>query len=640
MSASGTVRLTTAAALVRWMVAQRSELLDGTEVPLFAGVFGIFGHGNVLGLGVALEEVRDELPTWRGQNEQGMALAAVAYGKAMDRRQVMAATSSVGPGALNMVTAAGLAHANRLPILLLPGDTFMGRAPDPVLQQVEHFGDPTISVNGAFRPVSRYFDRITRPEQLLSTLPQVARVLTDPADCGPVTICLPQDVQAEEYDFPVAMFEPRLHRVPRSRADVSSLDAAADVLARAERPLLVLGGGVRYSGAGAQAVAFAEKHRIPMVETVAGRTLVPHDHPLYGGALGIVGSASANTLAAEADVVLAVGTRLQDFMTASWTVFAGDVRLITVNAARFDAVKHNALAVTGDAREALTELSGGLGAGRIGDTWAERVGQVKADWDAHIDTLRAGGAYDEVMGEVFTYAAVTGVVNELSTPEDYVLTASGGMPGELHGGWRTGENSYDGPTSGASMDLEYGFSCMGYEVVAPWGAAMARERTHPAGIVTSIFGDGSYLMLNSELYSAAFSGHPYVAVLCDNEGFAVIHRLQTGQGAAGFNNLLSDARGPGAATDGIRVDFAAHAASLGAYVEDVPAGAGLDDLRAAYQRARDTARAQRRPAVVCCKVAKSAWTESGAWWETGVPESLSGHADYEAGKARQVRWIQ
>jgi 3D-(3,5/4)-trihydroxycyclohexane-1,2-dione acylhydrolase (decyclizing) len=631
-----TVRLTTAQALVKWMTVQRSELLDGTVVPLFAGVFGIFGHGNVLGLGTALREVGDDLPTWRGQTEQGMALAAVAYARATDRRQVMAATSSVGPGALNMVTAAGLAHANRLPVLLLPGDTFTGRAPDPVLQQVEHFGDPTVSVNDAFRPVSRYFDRITKPEQLIASLPQVARVLTDPADCGPVTLALPQDVQAEEFDFPVTMFAERVHRTPRPRPDTRALADAAAVLADAERPLLVLGGGARYSGAGAEAIGFAEKHQVPIVETVAGRTLVPHNHPLFGGALGIVGAASANTLALEADVVVAVGTRLQDFTTSSWTGFASDVRLVTVNAARFDAVKHNALAVTGDARETLVELSSAVGDARFGDEWAARTAEVKALWDEEIDRLRAGVGPEGVL----TYATVTGVVNDVSTPDDYVLTASGGMPGELHGGWRTGEVKHGvSATSGATMDLEYGFSCMGYEVVAPWGAAMARERTHPDGLVTSIFGDGSYLMLNSELFSAAFSGHPYVAIVCDNEGFAVIHRLQTGQGADGFNNLLEDARGPGAASGGVRVDFAAHARSLGAIVEDVPLGSSADDFREAYLRAREAARAQRRPAVVSCKVARSSWTESGAWWETGVPGSLAGRASYDDAKERQVRWL-
>ena len=381
---TGTIRLTTAQALVRWMIAQRSELLDGTEVPLFPGVFAIFGHGNVLGLGTALHEKSDELPTWRGQNEQGMALAAVGFARATDRRQVMPVTTSVGPGALNLVTAAGVAHANRLPMLLLPGDTFAGRAPDPVLQQVEHFGDPSTSVNDAFRAVSRYFDRITRPEQLLSSLPQVARVLTDPADCGPVVLAMPQDAQVEEFDFPVSMFEHRVHRVPRQRPDRDDLARAAETLRTAERPLLVLGGGVRYSGAAAEALAFAEAHSVPVVETVAGRTLVPHDHSLYGGPLGIIGATSANDLAAEADVVLAVGTRLQDFTTSSWTAFASGVRIVTINAARFDAVKHSAQAVVGDARESVVELSEALGEwtadaglGRRGVAEAGRVGRPR-----------------------------------------------------------------------------------------------------------------------------------------------------------------------------------------------------------------------------------------------------------------------
>lgn len=611
-------------------------MLDGTEVPLFAGVFGIFGHGNVLGLGTALHEVREELPTWRGQNEQGMALAAVAYARATDRRQVMAVTTSLGPGALNLVTAAGVAHANRLPVLLLPADTFVGRAPDPVLQQVEHFGDPTTSVNDAFRPVSRYFDRITRPEQLISTLPQVARVLTDPADAGPVVLALPQDAQAEEYDFPAAMFRPRLHRVPRPRPDRIDLARAVETLKTARRPLLVLGGGVRYSGAAAAALTFAESHGVPVVETVAGRTLVPHEHRLYGGPLGIIGARSANNLAAAADVVLAVGTRLQDFTTSSWTGFASDIRLVTVNTARFDAVKHAADAVVGDARETLVELSAELDGWIADGSWAATAARERAEWDAHVDALRGGVARDGSL----TYAQVVAVVNDASGEDDYVLTASGGMPGELHGGWRTGDVKPDASsTSGATMDLEYGFSCMGYEVVAPWGAAMARRQTHPAGLVTALFGDGSYLMLNSELYSAAFAGHPFVAVLCDNGGYAVIHRLQTNQGAEGFNNMLSDSRGPGG--DGsVHVDFAAHARSLGCAVEDVPTGSTMEDLRAAYLRARAVAKESQRPAVVVCRTHPDTWTEAGAFWETGVPESLSGRSAYDAAKPRQVRWLR
>lgn len=633
--ATGTIRLTTAQALVRWMVAQRSELLDGTEVPLFAGVFAIFGHGNVLGLGTALHEVRDQLPTWRGNTEEGMALAAVGYAKAMDRRQVMVASSSIGPGALNMVTAAGVAHANRIPVLLLPGDTFQGRASDPVLQQVEPFGDATSTVNDAFRPVARYFDRITRPEQLIATLPHVARILTDPADAGPVVLALPQDTQVETFDFPSAMFGPRLHRVPRSRPDERALGEAADILRVARRPLLVIGGGVRYSGAGKAVLAFAERHGVPVADTPAGRTLLPHDHPLYAGPLGTVGSRSANVIASEADVVLAIGTRLEDFTTASWTLFAEDVRLVSINAARFDAVKHAGHAVVGDALVTVEALDGALAGWSADPAWSARAGLERRTWDAYITDLRARpGA-----GGSLTYAQVVGAVNELSGPEDYVLTAAGGLPGELHGGWRTHVPGSPRSTAGATMDLEYGFSCMGYELSGGWGASIARAVTNPEGLVTGLLGDGSYLMLNTDLFSAAFAGHPFVAVVCDNGGYAVIHRLQTSQGAEGFNNQFEDATGPGARARPVRVDFAAHARALGCGVEEVAADGTLADFSAAYARARETARATQRPVVVVCRTDPAAWTESGASWEVGVPAGLSGHEDFEQTKARQLRWV-
>ncbi|GGM73176.1 3D-(3,5/4)-trihydroxycyclohexane-1,2-dione acylhydrolase (decyclizing) [Longimycelium tulufanense] len=617
-----TVRLSAAQALVRWLVAQRTELLDGTEAPLFPGVFAIFGHGNVLGLGTALDEHRDDLPTWRGHNEQGMALAAVGYAKATHRRQVGVATSSIGPGAMNMVTAAGVAHANRLPVLLLPGDTFVGRAPDPVLQQVEHFDDATATVNDAFRAVSRYFDRITRPEQLLATLPQVARVLTDPADCGPVVLALPQDVQAEAFDYPLELFTRVVHRVPRPRPDARAVAAAVDRIRRAERPLLVLGGGVRYSGAAQVAIDVAEAHGIPMTETTAGRTLVPHDHPLHAGPIGITGSASANTLAERADVVLAVGTRLQDFTTASWTVFNPET-LVTINAARFDAVKHNALAVVGDAGECLHELAGALGDYHAPPEWTASAAEERAKWDAHVNALREPTPKDGLP----TYAQVVGVVNDLSGPDDYVMTASGGMPGELIGGWRANGT--------ATMDVEYGFSCMGYELAGAWGAAMARRHTHPHGIVTTLLGDGSYLMLNSELYSAAFAGHGFVAVVCDNDGYAVIARLQTGQGGRAFNNMYDDCRSERTDTLRPRVSFADHAAALGCAVLPADDLAGVAD---AYRKAREIAVAERRPAVVVVRTHPSSWTEAGAWWEVGVPEHLSGHPGYQQGKARQLRY--
>ncbi|WP_329050489.1 3D-(3,5/4)-trihydroxycyclohexane-1,2-dione acylhydrolase (decyclizing) [Amycolatopsis sp. NBC_01488] len=610
------MKLTTAQALVRWLLAQRSETLDGREVPLFPGVFAIFGHGNVLGLGTALEEHRGDIPVWRGHTEQGMALAAVGYAKATHRRQVGVVTSSIGPGALNMVTAAGVAHANRLPVLLLPGDTFTGRAPDPVLQQIEPFGDGTATVNDAFRAVSRYFDRITRPEQLISTLPQVARVLTDPADSGPVVLALPQDVQVETYDFPDALFEPVTHRPLRPRPDRRSVTEAAGVLRASKRPLLVLGGGVRYSGAGQRALDFAERHGIPLVETTAGRTLVPHSHDLHAGPLGITGSSSANVVAAAADVVLAVGTRLQDFTTASWTVFSPDVRLVALNAARFDAVKHGALSVVGDADAGLVDLGAQLESWRVDPSWTSRAATERASWDAHVDSLRSSS------GALPSYAQVVGVVNDLSAADDYVMTASGGLPGELIGGWR-GSGSL-------SMDVEYGFSCMGYELSGAWGAAIAWP-----GLVTTLLGDGSYLMLNSELFSAAFAGHPFVAVVCDNDGYAVIARLQEGQGGKPFNNFYADCTTSHASPP--RVDFARHAESLGCLVFTAST---VDSLREAYGSAREAAVAERRPAVVVVKTQPSTWTEAGAWWEVGVPEHLAGRDGYERAKADQVRYLR
>jgi 3D-(3,5/4)-trihydroxycyclohexane-1,2-dione acylhydrolase (decyclizing) len=673
------MRLTTAQALVRWLTAQRTELLDGTETPLFPAVFAIFGHGNVLGMGTALAEHRAELPVWRGHNEQGMALAAVGYAKATDRRQVGVVTTSIGPGALNMVTAAGVAHANRLPLLLLPGDTFASRAPDPVLQQVEHFGDPGATVNDAFRAVSRYFDRITRPEQLVAILPQVARVLTDPADCGPVVLALPQDIQAESFDFPSSLFAPVVHRISRPRPDRRALVTAAEILRTARRPLLIVGGGVRYSGAAEVALNFATRHGIPVTETTAGRTLVPHNHPLHAGPLGITGSASANALAAEADVVLAVGTRLQDFTTASWTVFAPDVRMVALNTAAFDAVKHGSHALVSDAAEGLSELGEALSGWQADPAWSGRAATERATWDAHIDVLRAGNPAGPL-----TYAQVVGVVNDLSEPDDYVLTASGGMPGELIGGWRAVEDA-PGPT----MDVEYGFSCMGYELAGAWGAAMARGSR---GVVTTLLGDGSYLMANSELYSAAFAGHGFVAVVCDNDGYAVIARLQESQGGEPFNNLYDHCRTTRKSAP--HANFAQNAASMGCAVfpvensagqggtgetseghhprptshrteadsrpgangqrgvDEQPGGdgqsgvdgrpgvdespgantrsgaadrpgmaepAGVAELTAAYRKARAAAKSG-QPAVVVVRTDPNAWTDAGAWWEVGVPE--------------------
>ena len=587
-----TVRLTMAQALVRYLMAQRT-LIEGAEVPLFPGVFAIFGHGNVTCLSEALEAVKDDFPTWRGQNEQSMALAAAGFAKAKRRRQIMVATSSIGPGALNMVTAAGVAHANRLPVLLLSGDTFTNRIPDPVLQQVEHFNDPTLTVNDAFKAVTRYWDRISRPEQILQSLPQAVATMLDPADCGPAFLGLAQDAQSEAFDYPSSFFDPVVHQVPRPRPDRGQLKAAAELLKTAERPLIIAGGGVRYSEAEEELASFASRHNIPVVETIAGRAVLEHEHPMNAGPLGVIGSASANALASDADLVLAIGTRLQDFTTGSWSVFAETTRLIGLNAARFDAVKHRALPVVGDACEGMRELALALGNWRGPDEWTVRAGQEYAAWNALVDE-RTG----PTNAEVPTYAHVIGAVNRACEPKDLALTAAGGLPGELCKNWRA--------KSVGTFDCEFGFSCMGYEIAGAWGAKMA----DPDRDVIVFTGDGSYLMLNSDIYSSVLTGHKLIVVVCDNGGFAVISRLQEFKGTPGFNNLLKDCRTAGAP---FRVDFAKHAEAMGALAEKV---SSTSELEAAFKRAK----AADRTSVIVIETHPSEWTPGDAWWDVGVPE--------------------
>ena len=606
--------MTTAQALVRFLIAQRTVLPgDDGDVALFPGVFAIFGHGNVTSLGHALQQAGDALPTWRGQNEQGMALAAVGYAKAKRRRQIMVASTSIGPGALNMVTAAGVAHANRLPVLLLAGDTFVSRIPDPVLQQVEHFGDPTITVNDAFKPVVRYWDRIVAPEQLLQSLPHAVDVLLDPADCGPAFIALPQDVQAEAFDFPARLFDPVIHTIARPRADRAQLDRAAALLRTAERPLLIAGGGVHYSAAQAELARFAERHGIPVVETMAGKACLLAAHPLNAGPVGVTGCAAANALAAAADVVVAVGTRLQDFTTGSWTVFAEDSAFIGVNTASFDAIKHRSVAVVGDALEVLAELAPRLGRYGARADWTARSAREAASYHAYIDRIAA-----PIEGAVPTYAQVIGAIDRVALPTDYALTAAGGFPGELNNGWRAkGLDSYD---------CEYGFSCMGYEISGAWGAKMAM----PDREVIAFVGDGSYMMMNSDVYSSVLSGHKLIVIVCDNGGFAVINRLQVNQGGVPFNNQLQDSRH----AELVRVDFAAHAASMGCISETVST---IVELSAAFERAR----VAERTTVIVLQTDPDVWTEGGAFWEVGVPEVsdrpevMAAKAAMRAGKANQ-----
>ncbi|MDX6541800.1 MAG: hypothetical protein QOI71_3410 [Gaiellales bacterium] len=601
-----TVRLTTAQAIVRFLTAQRT-IVDGEERPLLAGVFGIFGHGNVTCLGEALYDARGVLPTYRGQNEQGMALAAIGFAKAMRRRQFMAATSSVGPGAMNMVTASAVALANRLPLLLLAGDTFNSRIPDPVLQQVEHFHQPSVSVNDAFRPVTRFWDRITSPAQVAQSLPLAIATLVDPADCGPAFIGLPQDVQGEAYDFPVRLFEPVVHELRRQRPDQRELEAAAAALRGARAPLIIAGGGVHYSLAEARLQSFAEQHGVPVVETMAGRSTLLADHPLYVGPIGVTGCPQANALAAKADVVLAVGTRLQDFTTGSWTVFANDdLRIIGLNAARFDAAKHRSLPLVCDALEGLEALASKLVGWSAREAWRE---DVRTQADAFHEYVRAAAEPRPGAAEP-SYAQVIAAVNEEARPDDYAVAAAGGFPGELNVVWLA--------RGVATFDCEYGFSCMGYELAGAWGAAMARTR----GAVFAFVGDGSYLMLNSELLSSVITGDKIIVLLCDNGGFAVIERLQVGQGGASFNNMFS-----GIGPNRVEVDWVAHARALGCEAERVES---VDDLPAAIARAR----AADRTYLIALRTAPDAWTEGGAFWQVGVPE-VSEHPGVDEARARQ-----
>ncbi len=607
-----TIRLTMAQAVVRYLCAQETEI-DGQRVPLFAGVFGIFGHGNVTCLAEALEAVQDRLPTWRGQNEQSMTLAAIAYAKAKKRRQLMVATSSIGPGATNMLTAAGVAMSNRLPVLILSGDVFANRRPDPVLQQVEHFGNPTVSVNDAFKPVTRYWDRITHPEQIISSLPQAVAVMLDPADCGPAFIGLCQDTQEIAFDYPAAFFETRVHKVPRPRPDRERVAEAAEILRGCAKPLVIAGGGVRYSGAEARLSAFAAKHGLPVAETIAGKGSLVHDDPAHIGPMGVIGSASANALAEEADVVLAIGTRLQDFTTGSWSAFRPDARFVSINAARFDAVKHRALPVVGDALETLDELGAALGDWTTDAGWMQKGRDEFAAWNALLDDRQA-----PTNAPTPTYAQVVGAVNRKAGERDLMVAAAGGLPGEVSKGWKV--------KSPGTFDCEFGFSCMGYEIAGGWGAAMADD-SRDTIVLT---GDGSYLMMNSDIYSTVLTGHKMIVVVCDNGGFAVINRLQNFKGGASFNNLIKDSR----VKEPFAVDFAKHAESMGALARKVESIADLE-------QALDWAKGNDRTTVISIVTDGFDWTPGDAWWDVGVPETSErkevqeARADHVAGRGKQ-----
>jgi 3D-(3,5/4)-trihydroxycyclohexane-1,2-dione acylhydrolase (decyclizing) len=596
-----TVRLTTAQALVRWLAAQHSER-DGRVQRAVPAIFGIFGHGNVLGLAQAIQQEGRELPLYQPKSEQAMVHVAIGYAKASRRLQTLACTASIGPGATNLLTGAATATVNRLPVLLLPGDTFANRRQGPVLQQLEHPADADVSVNDAFRPLSRFFDRIARPEQLLTALPQALRVLLDPAETGAVTIALHQDVQGEAFDYPARFFERRVWPVTRRPAAPSELEAAAALLREAQRPLLIAGGGVRYSAAEQELQRFAEQLGVPVAETSAGKgSLTSGDAWLVGG-LGVNGTRVANELAREADVVVCVGTRLSDFTTGSHTLFQHpDVRFVGINVNAADASKLSATAVVADAREALAALRAELGgAPARGADRLEDLTAARERWQAELDADLAARE-----GEPMGQGEVLRILNEDAHAGDWVVAAAGWQPGDLLKLWET--------PPGGFTHLEFGFSCMGHEIPAGLGIRM---RVGTEGEVVVVIGDGTYLMNPTELFTAVQERLKVTVVVLDNGGYDSIERLAAGATGRGVGNQFRARGADGRLPDGepVRVDFAANARSMGC--EGVVATTA-DELRAALAAAR----AGDRPTVIVCPTQPGrSLLPSGSFWDLGVPQ--------------------
>ncbi|WP_258086027.1 3D-(3,5/4)-trihydroxycyclohexane-1,2-dione acylhydrolase (decyclizing) [Xenorhabdus bovienii] len=566
-----TTKMTMAQALVKFLNQQYIDV-DGEEYPFIRGVFTIFGHGNVVGLGQALEQEPGHLRVYQGCNEQGMAHIATGFAKQKKRRQIFAVTSSVGPGAANMVTAAATATANRIPLLLLPGDTFACRQPDPVLQQVEQYGDGTISTNDCFRPVSRYWDRISRPEQLMSAMIHAMRVLTDPADTGAVTICLPQDVQGEVWDYPHYFFQKRVHRLERRPASLPSIQDALELIQRKKKPLLICGGGVRYSEAHDAFRQFAEIFNIPFAETQAGKSAIVAAHPLNCGGIGTTGCLAANLLAKEADLIIGVGTRFTDFTTASKSLFQNpEVEFLTINVAEFDACKLDAVGVVADAREGLNVIVQSLAKTAWRSGWQQEISQAKAAWQQELERLfaiqyQAGdkpeisghlddklGEYSETLQTNLTQTRVLGLMAHYLEPNAIIVGAAGSLPGDLQRVWQ--------PKEPDTYHLEYGYSCMGYEIAASLGAKLAC----PDQPVYAMVGDGSYLMLHSELQTAIQENIKITVLLFDNAGFGCINNLQMSQGMGSFATENRYRNQQSGRLDGglVQVDFAKNAESYG-----------------------------------------------------------------------------
>jgi 3D-(3,5/4)-trihydroxycyclohexane-1,2-dione acylhydrolase (decyclizing) len=621
---ASTVRLTMAQALLRFLDAQYVEL-DGVETKFVKGVAGIFGHGNVVGLGEALAGDANAasgghgLVYFQGHNEQGAAHMAVGFAKQSNRRQIFAVTSSIGPGALNMVTAAGVALVNRIPVLLLPGDVFACRQPDPVLQQVEHWDDYTATANDAFRAVSRYWDRVNRPEQLMAACINAMRVLTDPAETGPVTLALPQDVQAEPYDYPVEFLARRVHHIPRRPPTKGEIERAVALVKASRKPLAICGGGVRYSEAGKAFAAFCASFGIPFGETQAGKGAVPWDDPLNLGGIGVTGGLAANRIARDADLVIAVGTRLGDFTTGSRNLFKNPkASVLSLNVNAFDAAKMNSVTVVADARESLTALSAGLSAAGWKSGYRGEVEKARAEWLKEWDRL-----YTEEDPAGLSQVRVLGELNETLLPKNAIVVgASGSIPGDLQRVWRTrAENSYH---------MEYGFSCMGYEIAAALGAKMAA----PDREVFALVGDGSYVMLHSELLTAIQEDRKIHVIVFDNAGYQCIDNLQQSQGIVKFGNDLRKRDASTGRLTGslIRVDFAKNGESYGARGYPV---ATMDQLRSALK----SAIAGSVSTVIDVKVTPKSMTHDyESWWRVGTAQVSENPKVEEAAKkiAREV----
>ncbi|UQZ83507.1 3D-(3,5/4)-trihydroxycyclohexane-1,2-dione hydrolase [Paenibacillus konkukensis] len=595
-----TVTLTMAQALLQFLNNQYIEI-DGTEHKMFKGVMGIFGHGNVTGLGQALEQYKDEITFIQGKNEQGMAHAAIAYAKQKNRLEMFACTSSIGPGALNMVTAAGVATVNRIPLLLLPGDVFASRQPDPVLQQVEYPLDYTVTANDAFKPVSKYWDRINRPEQLMTAALQAMRVLADPAETGAVTLCLPQDVQCEAYDYPAEFLAKRVHHIDRKPAAASAVARAAELIRGKKRPLIVCGGGVHYSLATEELRQFAEAFRIPVTETQAGKSAISWQHPLSFGGVGVTGTLAANRLAAEADLIIGVGTRMSDFSTASKTAFSREgVEFLNINVSGLDAYKLDGTYVTADAREALQAIAAELKAQGYASAYSpEELSDWKREWDGEVDRL-----YSIERADGLAQTRVLGEINGFLGERDVIVCAAGSLPGDLHRVWRT--------TQPKTYHMEYGFSCMGYEVAGAFGIKLAE----PDREVYALVGDGSYLMLHSELVTSLQEGRKITIVLFDNHGFQCIHNLQRGHGSGSFGNEFRSRSEETAQLSGdyMPIDFAAHARSLGAKSYSART---VEELRDALEKAKGG----QVTTLIDIKVLPGTNTDGyESWWHVGVAE--------------------